>query len=199
MCIRSNNINSQHLLSTYFLPGTFLSVLHACTHFNHPSESRSSRFSYSDFTDREMESQRGSRACPSSHGQWVRGADGQSQCCSRSEARPGGSISCPVSPRGRGAEGLGERNLSCRPQAASALERHHVCPARTVTTAPSIYLKCLFTDLPSLEYPSQPMYIPNRSCPWWFITSLSLYLAPPSLISVLTSIYWAPVGAPKLS
>lgn len=38
-------------------------------HFNHPSESRNSCFSSSDFTDREMESRRGSRASPSSHGQ----------------------------------------------------------------------------------------------------------------------------------
>lgn len=37
-------------------------------------------------------------------------------------------MSCPVSPRGRGAAGLGERSLSCRPQAASALERRHVYP-----------------------------------------------------------------------
>ena len=71
MHIRSNN--SQHLLSPYFVPGTFLSVLRAHAQFNHPSEPGNSCFSYSNFTDKETEARRGSGACPSSYGQWVEG------------------------------------------------------------------------------------------------------------------------------
>lgn len=88
--------------------------------------------------------------------------------CSRSEARPEvKNMSCPVSPRVAGLQAWGkESELSatgcfCSGKSAMsihllALQSWPLCPGSD--HCPSIHLKCLFTDLPSLEYPS-PVYV----------------------------------------
>lgn len=157
-------------------------------HFNHPSESRNSCFSSSDFTDREMESRRGSRASPSSHGQWVEGPTVSLNAAA--DQRPDlEEISAVLSPPGavglqawgKGVSAVGHRLLLLWKGAMS------IPPFGSRNPGPSAQSSdhCSFyppevslPDPPSLDYPSQPMYVPNRRCPWWFITSLSLYLAP---------------------
>lgn len=206
MSIRSNNSHSKHLVSTYFVPGTFLSVLRALLTLTIPVSLGIVAFliPISQIGRWSLGQVQGLVLVPMDS-EW-RGR--RSASIAAADRRPDlEEIWAVLSPPGvaglqawgKGVWAVGHRLLllwkgamSIPPFGSSIL-----APLpRAVTTAPSIHLKCLFTDLRSLEYPSQHMYIPNRSCPWWFITSLSLYWLPPSLISVLTSIYWTPTRCP---